>query len=116
MWEIDPNTLKIRMTRGDTPSFKLNLTTVDDDGNESPYIPFEGDKIIFALRKNANDDALWAIVEVPTDTMVLRFKQETTKALSFGNYIYEISLNNDEQDFHDTFIYSRPFELLEELY
>lgn len=115
MWKIDRD-LKITMTRGDTPSFRINLTTTNEFGDEVPYIPVDGDRIIFALKKNANDDNLWAVIDIPTDTMILRFRQETTKILPFGNYVYEISLNNDNIDYHDTFIANVPLILTEELY
>lgn len=115
MWRIDPDTNKITMTRGDTPTFKVNLTITDPDGNVVPYTPSEGDEIIFIIKKRATDDEKWAIVNVPTDTMELRFKQETTKALDFGDYMYELSINNEGMEYHCTFIQA-PITLKEELY
>lgn len=111
MWKID-NDLKIIMTRGDTPSFLVDLT--DEDG--TPYVPMDGDKIIWALKSSAKSPDLWAFIEIPTDTMILRLQESTTKALPFGEYVYEISLNNDAQGFHDTFICNKPLILAEELY
>lgn len=115
MWKIDENN-KITVTRGDTPSFQLNLYTTDDDGNPTPYTPSQGDEIIFAIKKKATDNAIWAIVEIPTDTMILTFTENTTRALSFGEYVYEISLNNTGDNYHDTFIANTPIIITEELY
>lgn len=114
MWKVENN--KITLTRGDTPSFKLNLSTIDEDGNLTPYVPSEGDRIVFAIKKKATDPEVWAIVNIPTDTMTLTFKQETTQALQFGSYVYEISLNNDAEEYHDTFIANMPIIITEELY
>lgn len=115
MWKIDKN-LKITLTRGDTPSFKLNLFTTDEDGNPKPYTPVDGDEIVFALKKKATDLDLWAKVVIPNDTMILKFEQETTRALDFGDYVYEISLNNADDGYHDTFIANKPIVITEELY
>lgn len=115
MWKIDENR-KITLTRGDTPSFKLDLYVNDADGNPTPYTPAADDHIIFALKKKATDNELWAIIEIPKDTMMLTFTDETTRALAFGDYVYEISLNNDTDGYHDTFIANTPLILTEELY
>jgi len=114
MWSIDDN-LKITLTRGDTPSFALNLTTVDDDGETVPYVPADDDVIMFALKKKATSSELWASIQIPNDTMVLAFTEDTTRALEFGNYVYEISLNTAD-GYHDTFIANKPIVITEELY
>lgn len=115
MWNLDPRTNKITMTRGDTPTFKIDISITDEEGKEIPYVPEPSDQVIFCIKKKATDEQLWAIINIPTDTMELRFKQQTTKPLQFGDYRYEISLNNDNIDYHCTFI-SAPLELTEELY
>lgn len=114
MWKID-NDLKITLTRGDTPSFKLNLTTTNEDGDVVPYVPAPTDRIIFALKKAATEQELWASIVIPNDTMTLTFTEDTTRALGFGNYVYEISLNT-EDGYHDTFIANKPIIITEELY
>lgn len=115
MWKIDKD-LKISMTRGDTPVFKLNLTTKDEEGQTVPYVPKVDDEIIFALKKDAKSMELWASATIPTDTMELKFTEDMTRGLEFGNYVYEISLNNVADGYHDTFIANTPFTITEELY
>lgn len=114
-WKIDADN-KITLTRGDTPSITLNLYTTAEDGSQVPYTPSVGDKIYFALKKNATDSETWAVIEIPTDTMVLKFEDTTTRGLQFGNYVYEISLNNTADGYHDTFITNTPLIITEELY
>lgn len=114
MWKVENN--KITLTRGDTPSFQLSLNTVDESGTLTPYVPQTGDELIFAIKKRATDPEVSAVVEIPTDTMMLIFTQETTQALQFGEYVYEISLNNDSEEYHDTFIANTPIVITEELY
>ena len=111
MWSINDKN-EITLTRGDTPTFTLNLTNPDG----TPYEPVTGDEIIFVIKKTATSQETWATIEVPTSTMELVFEQSTTRALEFGKYFYEISLNNDINDYHDTFITATPIYITEELY
>lgn len=115
MWKID-NNYNITMTKGDTPSFKLNLTTKDEEGDVIPYEVKEDDQIIFAVKQKANDEQVLINIEIPHDTMILKIPQNQTKYLGVGKYIYEISINNAEDDFHDTFITERTLELTTEVY
>lgn len=115
MWKVDSNN-KITLTRGDTPSFKLNLYTTDESGNKTPYVPTTGDDIIFAIKKTAYSDTTYSIIHIPTDTLMLTFSQNDTRNLTFGDYVYEISLNNAAAGYHDTFIANTPITISEELY
>ena len=110
MWSIDGKNV-IRMTRGDTPTFQLNLTT----GSGDPYVPAEGDEILFVIKKSAKESEVLAEIEIPTNTLVLRFQEQTTREMEFGEYVYEISLNNGSQDYHDTFIANTKIIITEEL-
>lgn len=111
MWSINSNN-EITLTRGDTPTFVLSLTNADG----TPYTPVEGDEIIFVIKKDAKSEETWAQIEIPTNTMELVFTQATTRGLPFGDYVYEISLNNSGSDFHDTFITATTIHITEELY
>lgn len=111
MWNINSKN-EITLTRGDTPTFTLNLTNPDG----TPYEPIEGDQLIFVIKKSAQSQEIWAQIEIPTETMELVFEEATTRALEFGKYFYEISLNNDVNDYHDTFITATPIFIAEELY
>lgn len=112
MWKIDEKSLKITMTRGDTPTFLLNILTPDN----LPYTPKSGDKIVFCIKKSATDDEMLAYKEIPTSTLALKFEESMTRDLEFGEYVYEISLNNDIDDYHDTFIANKRLAITEELY
>lgn len=114
MWKIDSNN-NISMTRGDTPSFKINLTTKDEQGQTVPYTVKEDDVVMFAV-KETNSNEILISIEVPHDTMLLKIPQNKTKYLGLGKYVYEISLNNDGDDFHDTFIANKTLELTNEVY
>lgn len=115
MWNINENN-EITMTRGDTPSFVIKLTTKNAKGEEVPYEPVTGDRIVFALKRTARDNSILTIIEIPQETMLLQFKQMDTKVLGFGEYVYEISINNDLLDFHDTFIANKKITITEEIY
>jgi len=114
MWTIDANN-NIKMTKGDTPSFKINLTTTDDTGASVPYTPQDDDTIIFAVKQGTDSTDVLIEIEIPHDTMILKIPQAQTKYLALGTYIYEVSLNNDGDDFHDTFIANKTLELTTEV-
>lgn len=115
MWKIDSN-YNISMTRGDTPSFKINLTTKDDDGNVVPYVVKADDEIVFAVKENELAVDVLIKVIVPHDSMILKIPENQTKYLGLGKYVYEVSLNNDNDEFHDTFIANKVLELTTEVY
>lgn len=111
MWKIDSKN-NIQMTRGDTPTFNLNLTTASGD----PYVPASGDEIWFVMKRDANDEEILAQIPIDPSLLVLQFSESTTRDLDFGRYYYEISLNNAYEDYHDTFIANTPIIITEELY
>lgn len=115
MWKLD-NDNNITMTKGDTPSFKINLTTTNDSGEVVPYDIKSDDVIIFAVKETANSNDVLIQIEIPHDTLVLKIPQNQTKFLGLGTYIYEISLNNDSDDYHVTFIADKKLTLTVEVY
>lgn len=107
----------IEMTRGDTLLVHVALTV---DGE--PYEPAEGDSIRFAVKSNDMDikktafrDSTPLIVrDIPTDTLLLRLDPEDTKALAFGDYVYDIQLTRSN-GFVNTFIADSRLTLLREV-
>lgn len=109
---------EIIMTRGDT----LVLRVVPTRDGE-PYVPLPGDSIRFALKHDKMDIKRTAfldteplvMVDIPTDTMLLRLEPEHTKGLEFGNYVYDCELTTAE-GFVSTFIADSPFILRREVH
>lgn len=115
MWEIDPASYRITMTKGDTPSFKVECNIESENGELEAYVPEPGDKFIFAVKQNKEDSKPLFTIEIPSDTMLLTFKEEDTKNLELGKYIWEISLNK-ESGYRCTFICNKILILQVEVY
>lgn len=113
MWSYDKETGLIRMTKGDTPVFKIECNIIDNDGKLVPYQPLETDEIVFALTQNKGDSELLTIY-ADLETMSIIFKEEDTKFLDLGKYWYEISLNSG--DYHCTFVEGKRLILTHEIY
>ena len=111
MWSINSKN-EITLTRGDTPTFTLNLTNPDG----TPYVPLQDDEIVFVIKETVASSEYLAEIQIPTNTMELVFEEITTRGFEFKQYFYEISLNNDTRDYHDTFIPPTPIYITEELY
>lgn len=110
MWSINRNN-EIRMTRGDTPFFKIALMISGPDGSVENYVPLKGDSIIFAL---ADKNGMVLSKEIPSENMILQLSESDTGNLEEGEYLYEISLNSD--NYHCTFIPSTRFIIMREIY
>lgn len=111
MFKIKNN--KISMTRGDTLKCKINVTGADGQ----PYIPSPEDKILFAVKRNANEtECLFKVDIIPTEdgTCILHIKPEDTKNLEFGTYKYDVSITLSNGDVH-TFIEMTDLTLTEEI-
>ena len=79
---------KIHLTRGDTAYIKVSLK--DNLGND--YIPAEGDKLYFRLKKNIYKESQILEKEIGIEALVLEIIPEDTERLEFGTYCYEIEL------------------------
>ena len=110
MVKITGNTIKI--TRGDTLETTISIMTRGGDA----YVPSEGDKIRFALKRTYADICPLIIKEIPTNTMVLRIESAETKKLKAGNvpYVYDIEITMANGTV-DTFINGELF-VTEEVY
>ena len=95
MTRVDENTNKIEMTRGDTLKVLIEI----EDGDQT-YTPLVGDTVRFYLKHNQMDgkrkeykDANPLVTKtVPTETMILELVPNDTKALDFGDYVYDLEI------------------------
>lgn len=117
MWEIDPNTLMIKCTLNDTPTFNISVNVIDSETEEIvPYIPDAEDVIIFAIRKDKKSGDPLVTFEVDKESMTVTFEEGWGDYLpdGVGKYFYEVSLNRGQ--YHDTFISSKILLVLPEIY
>ena len=85
---IDPHHADIYMTRGDT--LKTSVTMMLKQGTE--YVPAAGDVVRFAMKHRYKDSVPILSVEIPNETMILQVDSDDTKALRFGEYVYDIEI------------------------
>ena len=83
---IDGTTIKL--TRGDSMDVLLNLK--DADGED--YIPAEGDRVRFAMKRTYGDPSPALELEIPRETLVLSFAPGDTGNLPVGTYVYDIEV------------------------
>lgn len=89
----------ITLTRGDSLFLQVVLIK-----NGEEYIPAEGSKIRFAMKRKYTDDEVILEKDIPIDTLVLEIDPEDTKPLPMGRtFVYDIELT-DELGRVDTFI------------
>lgn len=104
------NGTDIMLTRGDSLYVDISITK-----NGEEYIPREGDKVRFAMKRKYSDANVLINKEIPIDTLQLKIEPEDTKELSMGKtYVYDIELTNEYGDV-DTFIMGN-FTITEEVY
>jgi len=86
----------ISLVRGDTAIFDIPLVNVDDEGQETPYTPQEGEKLRFAMstKFGSKREEVLILKDIPLDTMVLKIEPEDTKPLPFGKYKYDIEFTD----------------------
>lgn len=120
MWRLvkdESNEIKsIILTAGDTPYLKIKCNVKSDDGEIEEYIPEDEDEFVFACKKSKTDADYIFKIDIPNDTMILRFKESDTKDLPLGNYIWEVSLNKPSIDYHCTFICEKVLKITTEVY
>ena len=110
-FSVNDRTNGISLTRGDT--FKAKVSIIDSEG--AAYVPNEGDKIRFAMKKNYDDEEPLLLINIPIDTMILEITPEDTKSLEFGKYVYDVELTKANGDV-DTFITKARIDLTEEVH
>ena len=110
MYKIEGTT--IYLTRGD--SFYAEVEMIDKVTGEE-YVPEEGDRVRFALKRRCEDKTALLIKEIPIETQMLHLEPQDTKSLSFGEYVYDIELTTASGDV-DTFIWEAKFVLGKEVH
>lgn len=108
-WNIDEN-YKIEMTKGDTPTFGFEIFLPDGSVCEIE----KGDKVVFAAKANKYDSEPAFTIEADMESKTVSFKEEHTKALEIGKYIWELSLNK-ENGYRCTFIANKKLNLTVEV-
>ena len=101
----------ITLTRGDSFSTQVNIL----NNNGTPYVPQEGEKVIFAVKRTAYDRRPVLKKEINLTNMTLELFPEDTQRLDFGDYHYDIRIirNNGVVD---TFITDSTFTVAVQLY
>lgn len=108
---------EITLTRGDTLRVRVSIKLDGDD-----YSPVDGDLIHFYLKhdqlnakKTAYKDPTPLIEKiVPIETMLLNLAPDDTKALEFGEYVYDLEITF-ANGVVDTFINNEKFTLVPEV-
>lgn len=106
-----PDDNAIIITRGDSQNVIITLT--DDDG--FPYVPVEGDTILFTMKKSAAAETVLIQKEININTLTISFVESDTENYAFGNYVYEVEVITAQND-HYTVIKNAPFIITEELH
>ena len=110
---VEINGTRIRMTRGDT--LKVILSLKDKETGE-PYIPVEGDRIRFAMKRDYKDPEPILVKNIPIDTLELILDPEDTKNLEMpGRFVYDIEITYSNDDV-ETFISKAKLILTEEVH
>ncbi len=108
-WTIDDD-YKIVLTKGDTPTFGFEIFLPDG----TPYEPEEGDNVVFAAKQNKYDVEPAFTIEADMESRTISFKEEDTKQLEIGKYIWELSLNK-ANGYRCTFIANKKLNLTVEV-
>ena len=74
---------RIYLTCGDSANIALPL---------ADYVPADGDKIYFRLKKSVFGKNLLLVKEIPPDTLTLELKHSDTANLQFSTYRYEVEV------------------------
>ena len=101
---------KIELTRGDTLNVYVKMCRKGEE-----YTPKAGDVMRFAMKKHYQDAEPVIEKIIPNDTQVLTLEPEDTKALKFGEYVYDIELTFADGTV-DTFIAKATFVVSEEVH
>lgn len=90
---VDPETMTITCTQGDTFETPLNLYL--DEEHKTAFVPAAGDVIRIAIKSRYCDPEPIIRKEIPHDPMIVRIEAEETKLLRARRepYVYDIQLS-----------------------
>ena len=97
----------IKMTRGDTLVLNIAMSR-----GGIRFVPADGDVITFTLKKKVKD-AVPLITKNAVGTQI-KLDPNDTKALDFGDYVYDIAITYANEDV-DTFVPMSVLTLTEEV-
>lgn len=109
MWSIDEN-YRIALTKGDTPTFAFEIFLPDGTAYECE----KDDMVVFAAKRNKFDVEPAVRIEADMETKTIQFKEEDTKELEIGKYIWELSLRKSN-GYRCTFIADKRMNLTVEV-
>lgn len=81
----------IRLTRGDTAFFAVDIVREMSDGSTEAYELAEGDRITFSAKRPGAPGVILQITQ--TGDSVIRLRPEDTKHLPPGRYMYDVQLD-----------------------
>lgn len=108
-WSVDED-MKIVMTKGDTPTFAFQAFL--PDGSEYEFEA--GDSVVFAVKQSKYDTDPVFTIEADLVKKLICFREEDTKDLELGKYIWELSLNKAD-GYRCTFIAGKVLKLTVEV-
>lgn len=86
---VDNN--KVTIVRGDTGSLTVAVNEIVD-GEEQEYTPQTGDTFVFRMAKSFGGEPL---IEKELQDGEIEFASADTEDLPFGDYFYDVTLEND---------------------
>ena len=89
---------QIRMTRGDTAYFTVEILLESEETGAVPYVMSEGDTLLFTA-KRCLVDSVPALQLRAVGTADFRLQPEDTKKL-YGRYFYDIELRTASGEVH----------------
>lgn len=101
----------IYLTRGDTAYISVALADI----NGEKYLPTEGDKIYFSVKKDVNDEEYsFQLVTACSEDTVFNIIPENTRELEYGKYFYDIQIVTADGEVY-TIVEKSNFYLREEV-
>ena len=103
------NGTNISLTRGDSATLSVDLTTQDGEAYELEA----GDSLVLTVKRAATDESI--VFQLTADSQgTFTFLPSTTESAKFGNYRYDIQLTTSAGEVY-TVIPVSGFTLLEEV-